>query len=440
MMFLALFLVIFSFGLVFSYPVGLTPTSTDTFSRYVDSDSGQLIERWAAGDRASSLVRDLYSLYPSSFNAAPSRSDFFRGIEPTDRTALNVCRLYGYDTLISYSHLSAAGNNCYSNEKFSAYLWSESSSQFIKGPRARRHRQCQSQYAWLTFLTCERNIYECNDGEDNDFDGLIDLADSDCESATDNEERPRLCSFELDADNNGVNESVVSGTLEGDPAVCVAESITCSPPFAHCDSSFVNGCEVNTDTDVTNCGGCIGSGGVACSAGQECSLGSCVDLISGDNTWTDMNGDFITTASIGSYVKMWSPWAGRGNYTVYDDGTLVRDIIQGYLEIENTWSSLRFNVSNELENELSPGGLGVTPSTDNVPMRITVVNPHCGTHYMEGDSVRMHVRLEDPDDIISGNISVSGVKITDFTNLNDFNDSLPGVDFYFDYVFTDADN
>jgi hypothetical protein len=46
---------------------------------------------------------------------------------------------------------------------------------------------------------------------------------------------------------------------------------TCNPGFADCDGSATNGCEVNTNTSATHCGGC----GMACPSGQLCVAGVC---------------------------------------------------------------------------------------------------------------------------------------------------------------------
>ncbi|MEZ4405981.1 MAG: hypothetical protein R3A52_05850 [Polyangiales bacterium] len=65
-------------------------------------------------------------------------------------------------------------------------------------------------------------------------------------------------------------------------AACVASACTlgaCSAGFANCDGSASNGCEVDTDNDAANCGGC----GTACSfanatprcAAGRCALGAC---------------------------------------------------------------------------------------------------------------------------------------------------------------------
>src|SRR5207247_1511466 len=49
----------------------------------------------------------------------------------------------------------------------------------------------------------------------------------------------------------------------------------CVAPFANCDGNATNGCETNTGTDVSNCGGC----GIVCppraNATATCTAGSC---------------------------------------------------------------------------------------------------------------------------------------------------------------------
>ncbi len=53
----------------------------------------------------------------------------------------------------------------------------------------------------------------------------------------------------------------------------------CNPPFADCDGLAANGCETNTDSSIPNCGACnqactIANGAPACAAGQ-CLVSSC---------------------------------------------------------------------------------------------------------------------------------------------------------------------
>ncbi len=56
-------------------------------------------------------------------------------------------------------------------------------------------------------------------------------------------------------------------------ASCAASACvsTCNPGFAHCSAAVADGCEVNTQTDVNNCGAC----GHVCTLGQGCTAGAC---------------------------------------------------------------------------------------------------------------------------------------------------------------------
>ncbi|MGA9525786.1 MAG: MopE-related protein, partial [Myxococcaceae bacterium] len=64
---------------------------------------------------------------------------------------------------------------------------------------------------------------------------------------------------------------------------------TCDPGYANCDSSWTNGCETNTSSDVNNCGAC----GNVCAfahASGTCSNGSC-SVSQCDPDWWDADGN-----------------------------------------------------------------------------------------------------------------------------------------------------
>jgi hypothetical protein len=66
----------------------------------------------------------------------------------------------------------------------------------------------------------------------------------------------------------GVVCSGADATAACTNSTCV---LTCNSGYADCDHNAANGCEVNVNTDGSNCGAC----GTACTASQACMMGTC---------------------------------------------------------------------------------------------------------------------------------------------------------------------
>jgi hypothetical protein len=75
------------------------------------------------------------------------------------------------------------------------------------------------------------------------------------------------CAFCGDACNVSHAQSICS--VAGPAMKC--ELTACDPGWADCDGIQANGCEVDTRSDVANCGGC----GVACGPASVCKMGAC---------------------------------------------------------------------------------------------------------------------------------------------------------------------
>ncbi|MGK0232619.1 MAG: hypothetical protein ACI9P9_000713, partial [Patescibacteria group bacterium] len=231
-------------------------------------------------------------------------------------------------------------------------------------------------------------------------------------------EADSACVSALDSNENYTNDLSCLSAAQGFEG--------CVEGFADCDGDPGNGCEADLTSDFT-CGSCTN----ACLVTESCSAGSCEN--NGYNQWYDLIGKNISSASIGSYVKMFSPWVGQGNYTVYDlNDDLLLNTDLSYFQLSNEFENIVFNVSTASINALS-ADLTVLPPSVNVPMTITIMNPTCGSHYMKDSVEIIRINLSDPDDIISGNVTIDGILVTEFTNLD-------GPIFEYNHTFGTAGN
>jgi len=86
--------------------------------------------------------------------------------------------------------------------------------------------------------------------------------------------------------------------------------LACQTGFADCDSTNANGCEVQTDNDVDNCGHC----GVACdtSAGSMCIAGECIAWLNAQ-PWTESSSG--TNAALGNQALSGASAAEQFTYS-----------------------------------------------------------------------------------------------------------------------------
>ena len=102
-----------------------------------------------------------------------------------------------------------------------------------------------------------------NEGPEDCTDGTHD---SECSSS-----KPKYCD---------------SGTLVDKPSEC-----GCTSGYGDCDGTDGNGCEVNTDTDVSNCGSCVNACQDVSKASEECLSGSCA-IDTCDSSYADCDGTY----------------------------------------------------------------------------------------------------------------------------------------------------
>jgi hypothetical protein len=89
----------------------------------------------------------------------------------------------------------------------------------------------------------------------------------------------------------------------------------CNLGYVDCDLNPANGCEVNTNSDASNCGSC----GHTCSFEQYCSSGTCqkatlIYVISGDQNPTEVYN--IATGQLNSSYPAHPTYYGLGNFAV----------------------------------------------------------------------------------------------------------------------------
>ena len=124
--------------------------------------------------------------------------------------------------------------------------------------------------------------------------GICDLGFDDCNGAA-----ADGCEIDLEtsiADCGGCGNacSIPNGTPGCAGGSCTVA--TCNDGFANCNGGAADGCEINTDTSSANCGGC----GNACSlpnsastcAGGACAIASCA------GGWADCNGNAVDGCEI----------------------------------------------------------------------------------------------------------------------------------------------
>ncbi len=103
---------------------------------------------------------------------------------------------------------------------------------------------------------------------------------------------------------NGQDCSLIEGTEHVTISTCSAGACSvasCDSGWVDCDDSFSNGCEIDTNSDEDNCGGCADAGGEVCVSKahtvSQCMGGSC--NYSCEVGWSDRDGDRYESDSNG---------------------------------------------------------------------------------------------------------------------------------------------
>jgi hypothetical protein len=190
----------------------------------------------------------------------------------------------------------------------------------------------------------------------------------------------------------------------------------------NCDGNWIsNGCEVNLVdySGETNCGVCGNNCSLEYGAGYECVNGVCTKPFVGFGFWTDMNGDRISLVRNNSYVRINS--SGSFPYNVFESVGNNLFSLEDNIWNVNYVSSNGLNFSFDDSNGLlsySENLLVVNLQEKDKRMEISILDPLCGNYSAKGSIREIIINASDPDDLITGNVSVSGVKVGDFDNSN----------------------
>lgn len=116
-------------------------------------------------------------------------------------------------------------------------------------------------------------VAECDTGEGREWADCDGLPKNGCERELQSDRSAcgtcdNDCTLLLEADLHATDVGCARGG-------CVITS--CDVGWADCDGDFENGCEVDTTSDPTQCGGCAGRGGVDCNAEYVNGTGACVE-------------------------------------------------------------------------------------------------------------------------------------------------------------------
>jgi hypothetical protein len=206
---------------------------------------------------------------------------------------------------------------------------------------------------------------------------------------------------------------------------CVAPNLSCSSAYQCVECVVDDNCYdpnfPRCDTSSNTCVECrLGEGD--CEDGESCSSsGSCVSDDVPLNTWGDMNGNRISAADEGDYVRFLSNVIGP--YDIFwrvnaDTDTDTDSVVEKYWKI-----NVPFNNPDELGFSFSSSsgssdvwlieGNGVEDE-----FSLDILDPLCGEYFNVGTVKDISINASDLDDLILGNLTINGVPKAGFNNTN----------------------
>jgi len=247
----------------------------------------------------------------------------------------------------------------------------------------------------------------------------------------------------------------LSGSFNGHASS--TETLVYDVPVGFGDAScqyYQGGCLLGTTCAVTLSGASNAHLAECSVVGSYSSAICCGSVAAGSVYWADMNGNLIGAegADLGDSVQMIVVGGSAVDvfeifeYDTFDDSEIRVgvDNISGVVDDGNlvgVWTITQADL-NAADDDYDrfffrvvgfddSGYLKVNPSRDDDDMSISIVSPDCGDDFNEGALVDIEVSASDPDDNITGTLTIGGVEVETFSN---------GGITLSDYPFNDAGN
>ncbi len=161
----------------------------------------------------------------------------------------------------------------------------------------------------------------------------------------------------------------------------------------------------------------------------------CPDLQT-DVYWADMNFNEISQVKEGSQVRLYAErtsedavlefllyekdggffglWDSRVEVDAYgrSSGLWEAEIGEYYFKVKVNGAIMKDSVGEDMVSGMLVIGYGVSDITSN----ITILSPNCGDDIPQGENMNIVVAVEDPDDLIYGDLTVNGEWIANVSN------------------------
>ena len=190
----------------------------------------------------------------------------------------------------------------------------------------------------------------------------------------------------------------------GNNSNCSNNKCVCKTGYANCNNDFSDGCEINKNTDVNNCGGCGNVCNLPNTAVNGCVYGSCkvVSCVNGYGNCNGIDSDGCEVNLTNNSSNCGSCGNRCGPDAVCNNGAC--GCMAGYANCDNDWSNgceVNLNSINSCGTSCSNKVVcsstnGTNPLCDNGICRLTCNNRYADCNAKLGSSDGCEVNLNSP--------------------------------------------